>query len=253
MMKALLLKEFNWNWRSFRYPALLLVFLFFALLEPPTIKYMNEILAYFAEMELPLPPPTPEAAFIGFLSDISQVGILILIFVSMASVAKEKETGVAGWILSKPVSRWSYLGAKVIALYALIVVGMIASGAVAYSYTWSLLGPLPLERVVWAVVSLTAFALLFASITFALSAVLKTPLQAGGLAVFIFFSGGLLNMIVSKTSLLRFYPNTLLGEMGHLVTGASGAADIAVPLMVTLAISIGIVVLAGMRFAKLEL
>ena len=252
-MRTLLFKEFRWNWRSFRFPALLLVFIFFALLNPPSSKYMNEIIAYFSEIELTLPAPTPGEAFASVLSDISQIGIVVLIFVAMGIVAKEKENGVAGWIISKPVSRWSYLAAKAISLYAVVIVGISAAATIGYLYTWSLLGHLPASGAAWATASLICFSLFIASVTFACSTVLKTPLQAGGAAIGIFFVGSILQLVVGQSALRPFYPNILISELGPLVSGASSPADIAVPLAITMALSLLLVMLSGVRFSRLEL
>lgn len=252
-MRTLLFKEFKWNWRSFRFPALLLVFLFFALLNPPSSKYMNEIIAYFSEIELALPAPTPEEAFTSVLSDISQIGIVVLIFVAMGIVAREKENGVAGWIVSKPVSRWSYLAAKVISLYTVVIAGIAAAAITGYFYTWSLLGRLPASGAALATVGLIGFTLFIASVTFACSTVFKTPLQAGGAAIGIFFVCSILQLVVGQSALRPFYPYTLISELGPLVSGASGPADLVAPLVVTIALSILLVLLSGVRFSRLEL
>ncbi|MGB4331333.1 MAG: ABC transporter permease subunit [Dethiobacteria bacterium] len=252
-MKTLLIKEFRENWRSFRYPALLLVLLFFALADPPMLKYMNDFLAYFAEIEIAMPDPSPQDALATFLGDASQIGILVLIFISMGSIAREKENGVAGWILSKPVSRWEYFTAKAVSLYAIIIAAIASSSAIAYLYTWSLLGRVDLVDALWATISFTVFALLYGTITFALSAVVKSPMQAGGLTILIFFLSGILNLLVSETGIRDFYPNTLLSEMALLACGQSTPGDAAIPLAVTLGLSAAILLLAGLRFQKIEL
>lgn len=256
-MRTLLSKEFYWNWRSFRYPALILVFVFFALLNPPTIKYMNEILSLFAGVEgigALLPEPTAQEAMSSVFSDLSQIGVLVLIFVTMGIVAREKETGVAGWMLSKPVGRSRYLLAKVITLYATIVLGLAAASLLAYLYTWSLLGRVGVQGVLWAYFSLATYMILMGSLTFALSTLLRTPLQAGGVAVVVFFLSGIGNLLVSGSSLVRsVYPNTLLGKLGPLVYGASQPGDVAGALAVTLAMALVIVALAVRRFSRMEL
>ena len=252
-MKTLLLKEFTINWRSFRFPALLLVFLFFALLDPVTTRYMNEIMAYFTDFELALPVPVPETAFFSYLSSVSQIGILVLIFTTMGIVAKEKENGVAAWMLSKPVGRRRYLAAKVINLYALIIVGLGATSAIAYVYTWSLLGQVPAKSAAWAVACIIVYTLFIASLTFILSTLMKTPLQAGGLTVLLFFISGLLQLVVANSAVRKFYPNTLLAEMGNLLQGVTGPSDIALPLASTLCLSLLLVYLAGRRFTATEL
>ncbi len=252
-MKTLLYKEFTWNWRSFRFPALLLVLLFFALLDPVTTRYMNEIFTQFADFEMVLPEPVAEGAFFAYLNSVSQIGIMVMIFVIMGIVAKEKETGVAAWILSKPVSRWNYLLAKVVNIYALLILGMGATSTIAYFYTWSLLGQVDVSDAFWATISIIVYALFIASLTFSLSTVMRSPLQAGGVTILIFFLTGIGNIVISKSAISKFYPNTLLGEMGNLLQGASAPADLFVPLAATLGLSLLLIFLAGKRFAKIEL
>ena len=253
-MKVLILKEFRSNWRSFRYPAFLLVILFFALLDPPMIAYMDEILGYFAAgVEIAFPEPTPADAFASYLSDASQIGLMVLIFVLMGSVAKEKETGVAGWMLSKPVSRWQFLGAKFVVHCLIIIFGILACSVLAYFYTMSLLGAVPLDQAVLGTAALISFALLIASITFFFSTILKSPLQAGGAAIFIFFISGILNMLVSNSAAADFYPNTLLASILPLVNGTAGFSDIAGPLAVTLGLCLLLFIMAGLIFRKIEL
>ncbi len=253
-MLTLMAKEFKWNFRSFRYPAFFLVLLFFALMNPPTTKYMQEILAYFAEgMAINLPDPTPEAAFISYLQDVSQIGVFALIFIIMGSVAKEKENGVTGWILSKPVGKRKYLGAKIIVHYLAVIMVILGTSTLSYLYTWSLLGQVSLIGALWSTISLMVFALFIASITFTLSVLLKTPLQAGGVAIMIYFITSLLNMLIANSAISKFYPNTLLEQMVNLVTAVSTPGDIAVTLVTTLGLSLFILVLGGLKFARMEI
>lgn len=253
-MTILLLNEFRSNWRSFRYPAFLLVVLFFALLDPPMMTYMDEILGYFAEgMEIVIPEPTPEDVFASYLSDVSQIGILVLIFVIMGSVAREKLSGVAGWMLSKPIGRWQYLAAKLIVHYAVIIIGLLACSTLAYLYTMSLLGAVPLVEALWGTLALIAYIMLIATVTFTFSTILNSPLQAGGLTIGIFFLSGILNLFISNTAAADYYPNTLIGELMPLVNGTTGPADIVGPLTVTLGLCLLLAILAGARFARMEL
>ena len=143
--------------------------------------------------------------------------------------------------------------AKAVSLYAIIIAAIASSSAIAYLYTWSLLGRVDLVDALWATISFTVFALLYGTITFALSAVVKSPMQAGGLTVLIFFLSGILNLLVSETGIRDFYPNTLLSEMALLACGQSTPGDAAIPLAVTLGLSAAILLLAGLRFQKIEL
>ncbi len=253
-MKVLLEKELKSNWRSFRYPAFLLVILFFALLDPLMLRYMNEILGYFATgIEIIMPDPTPQDAYLSFLSDVSQIGIFVLIFAAMGCVAREKETGVTGWLLSKPISRWKYLFAKLLSLYGLIIIGIFSCSAIAYLYTTSLIAQPPLVESVWATINLVVFTLFIASITFSLSALLKTPLQAGGITLLIFFLSGILNLFIANSAAADYYPNTLLTLMKPILDGTASASDIIMPIVITFILIFIMILVSSSRFAKMEL
>jgi ABC-2 type transport system permease protein len=253
-MKVLMFKELRANWRSFRYPAFLLVVLFFAILDPLMMKYMDQLIGYFATgIEMVIPEPTPGDAFSSYLSDVSQIGILVMIFMVMGTVAREKETGVTGWMLSKPVSRWQYLTAKLLVLYSFIISSLFACSAIAYLYTVSLIGQAPLGKAMLATICLLVFTLFIATITFTLSTLLNSPLQAGGLTLFCFFLSGILNLIIANSDAAKFYPNTLLAQMKPLLNDSAGAADLAWPIAVTIMLTILLFLLAGNCFSRMEL
>ncbi len=252
-MKSLMVKELKANWRSFRYPAFLLVLLFFALLDPLMLKHMNELLGYFATgVEIIVPEPTPQDAYFSYLNDVSQIGIFVLIFTVMGCVAREKETGVTGWLLSKPVSRRQYLCAKLVIMYWLVIAGIFTCSALAYLYTTSLLGQPPLAESALATANLTVFTLLIATLAFALSTVLKSPLQAGGVTLLIFFLSGILNLLVAGSAAANYYPNTLLSQMKPLLDGRAAATDSTAPLTVTVMLITLLVILSSYRFSKME-
>lgn len=253
-MKTLLSREFISNWRSFRYPAFLLVALFFALLDPPLMKYMDELIAYFAAgIEIVVPDPTPGEVFTSYLMDVSQIGILVLVFTVMGCVAGERQRGVTAWILSKPVGRWQYLSSKLIVLYAVVSFGLLATSSVAYLYILFLFGTPSLAGSLQATLCLIVFTLFIATVTFCLSTLLKTPLQAGGLAMLLFFLGGILNLLVAPTAAARIYPYTLLAKIQPLTEGTAGSVEFTAALLVTLFLCILLIILAGIRFSRQEL
>ncbi|MDW7738512.1 MAG: ABC transporter permease subunit [Bacillota bacterium] len=253
-MITLVIKELRWNWRSFRYPAFLIVVLFFALLDPLMMRYMNEIIAYFAEgLEMVMPDPTPGEVYVSYLSDVSQIGIFVLIFAVMGVVAREKETGITGWLLSKPVGRWEYLFSKIIVLYATIIIGIMGCSLIAYLYTASLFDNIPLGEAANATISLIFFTLFIATITLSLSTLLKSPLQAGGLTILIFFLTGILNFIIANSKFANYYPNTLLSQLRPLVDGTIGLTDVSGPILATIILSALMIIFTGIRFSRMEL
>jgi len=251
----MLKKEIRWNWRSFRYPAFFLLLTFFALSNPPLMKYMDQLLELFAEgVEIGMGPPSPGEVFSSYLVDVSQIGILVLIFISsQGGMVREKENGVAGWILSKPVARWKYFAAKAISLNAMTIISFLAASMLSYLYTWSLFESFSFSRAFTATISLTVFAMFYSSLSLTFATLLKSPLQAGGITVAVFFLGALFSLPLQEIEAGRFYPHNLAGEIPELLAGTSTWGDILPALVLALVLRFLFLLIAGYRFQRMEI
>ncbi len=206
-MKELLVKEFRQGWRSFKIPAFFLVLLFFALLDPPTTKYMGEIMQWFAhDLEIILPEPTSQQAFLAFLSSVSQIGFFVLILISMGIVSSEKSSGVAAWILTQPIRRRDYLLAKLLVLALTIIGGIMVAGLFAYLYSWSLLGPLPLSPALYSLLGLSLYGIFLFTVTFFGSILLSSSWGAGILAFGVMAGSSLLHLLESRIEVVNYLP-----------------------------------------------
>ena len=231
MLLTLMRNEWRQLWRSFQLPALALVLLFFALSDPLITRYQNELVKTFVagqEIEIALPAPTPAQALTQFFGDVSQLGLFVLILVGMGIVAAEKENGLTGWMLTRPISRRAYLGEK-IATLTLAVVALLAIGTtIAWAYTGSLLGTVPAGPLLWTLSGVTAYAILIVAFLVLASTVARSPWSAGGLTMLVLFANGLINALARQSAIGRFLPYRLISNIPDILTRANaGSAGVA--------------------------
>jgi ABC-2 type transport system permease protein len=256
-VSVLVRKEIRQAWRSFRLPALYIVLLFLAVLDPLSAKYMGEIISRFAQgITIIMPPQSAEQALATFISDIVEIGLLIIIAITMGSVAGEKATGVTTFIVTKPASRKSYVLAKLAVLAGGLVLGIAASTLVASLYTWTLLGPVSASRAALAATSVGLYAEFIMAATFAASMAVSGTVAAGGLGLAVLAVAGIAGSVLSRSRIGPYLPSTLMGNASLFLTGADVSkwtSMLLKPGLTTSLLSAGLLVAGFERFKRVEL
>ena len=250
-------KTIRWEikaaWRSFRIPGFWLLLLFFALLDPPMIKYMETIITRFGGgVKIQVPPPTAQLAFVQFLQDLSQISSLVLILLVAGSVAAEKKSGLACWYLAQPLSRGQYLISKWLAHFILLQGGVLGAGIISYLYTWTLLGTFPFGRALLALVGSFAFLLFLMSATYLGSALFSTA-GAGVFGIVLGYGGYLFSGPAKALGVYRFFPQSLPGSMAAIVAGTYPSAELYPAIIACIVLSGVFLGLACVFFQRMEL
>jgi len=221
-MSVLLQKELRQTWRTFRLPALYIVLLFLAITDPLSTRYMGEILGKFATgITIVAPPPSAEMAVGSFVSDIVEIGLLVIIAITMGAVANEKASGVTAFVVTKPVSRSSYVCAKYLVLAAGIALGIAVGVAVASLYTWTLIGPVDPSLAALAALAVCIYAEFIMSATFAASMVTSGGLPAGAVGLGFMILMGLGSAFFGQTAIGAYLPTSLIGYANSLLSGSA--------------------------------
>lgn len=160
----------------------------------------------------------------AYVKNVAQIPMLAAILLAMGAVAEERAHGVGAMILSRPVSRVSYVLAKLTG-YGLTMLGGLALGAAISFYYINLLfdgaslGPYLLVNLGLAVSLVDVLA-----ITLLCSTLLRSGVAAGGLA-FVFY--------ILLSSLPGFWPplgeslpGSIAGHAHALLAGSWGAGDL---------------------------
>lgn len=230
-MGALMTKEFRQAWRSFRLPALLLVLLFLAIMDPLVTKYMGEIFARFVEgVTIVLPPPSSTQAMGQFLGDVVELGVLVIIAITMGSVAGEKANGVASFIVTRPASRRAYVASKFLVLLGGLTAGIAGATSIASLYTVTLIGPVDGGRVISAAVSVWIYTAFIFCATFAASMAANGPLTAGGAGFAAFLVTALAGAVLGSASVGQYLPSALISNVNTFLSG-SGDLEIAARIL----------------------
>ena len=214
----LLRKEAREQVRTMRLLTVVAVFALIGLLSPVTARYMREIVEAVGggQFEGMIPEPTVADAVAQFTKNIGQFGVLVAILVTMGSVATEKERGTAAFVLTKPIGRGSFIGAKVLAIGALLAAATVVAGVLCWVYTALLFEPLPVAHFAAAVGLVWLSLAVVAAVTFLASVVTRSALVAGGVGFGAFLVAGILSALPGVGAYL---PTSLWGAAGELALG----------------------------------
>jgi len=246
---ALIKKELKEQLKTYRFLVIAIVLLIFGLMTPLLLKYLPEILKIAGEdIIIDIPPATAVQALTEYADTIAQMGVLIVVLVTMGAISREIDKGTAAMVLSKPVSRAAFILAKLFTLSTSFVVALVLASIACYVYTVILLG----EADITAFISLNGLLILFfivaISVTLLLSSVFKSQLAAGGLAL-VFFVGQAVIANIPKIG--EYMPSGLISWGTGLLTGDTASAWGAVRM--SLAIIIACLYLTWLRMRNKEL
>ena len=139
---VLLRKELKEQFKTSKVLIVVAVFLFFGLGTPILTKYLPEIIksAGTGGLTIEMPPPTSADSLVGYMSNMTQFGVLVAVLVAMGAIAREIETGTASIVLSKPVGRLAFILAKLKAESFTFFVALVLGGLACWGYTLILFG-----------------------------------------------------------------------------------------------------------------
>jgi ABC-2 type transport system permease protein len=244
-------KEMRESARTARLPVVLLVFALLGLVSPVLARYMREILEAVGGNQFQglIPDPVVDDAVIQFTKNLGQFGVLIAVLISMGSVAGEKERGTAAFLLTKPLDRGAFLGAKVAAIGLLLAMATALAGASCWAYTAILFEPLPVVGYVIAVALVWLSLAVFAAITFAASVVAPSALVAGGVGIVALLLAGFASVV---PGLAPYLPTGLWGIATELAVGNTPVA-MAGPIVANVSIIVIACALSAWSFRRQEL
>src|SRR5659263_269571 len=122
------------TWRIWVLPGILL---FFALTGPVLARYTPEIVGALAADQLggfEIPTPTYLDAYAQWVKNLSQIALFALIIIYGGLVSGESRSGTAVLVLTKPVSRSTFVVVKA-AVHAVFFAALLVAGTL---LTWGL-------------------------------------------------------------------------------------------------------------------
>lgn len=220
---AFLKKEFKAIFKTYRFWVIPLVLVFFALMSPPSAKLTPQILAAAMPkgLSLKLPEPQMTDAFAQWFKNLSQIGILAIILLTMGIVAEEKTSGTILLIVTKPVSRANVILSKFFAQSSWLAMSFFAAAVICYAYAALIFKFEKIVEFTQANALFLLYFLLVVAITVFFSAVMKNQIAAGGLALVVTMA---LSLVAALSKTFDKYAPTGLTTTGtKLALGQKGA------------------------------
>ena len=217
-------KELREAMRSNRLLVVAAVFLVLGIISPLTAKYTPELLkalgAGQSGVTITFPTPTVADAIVQYLKNVAGTGIFIAILLPMGMVAREKERGTAAFVLTKPVSRAAFLGAKLVALLALLGIGVLLAAIATYIYTAILFKPIDVGGFLGCTLLILLSLVVYGLLTFLGSTLTRSQLAAVGIGLAAWV---LISIIGISPTLAQVTPAGLLEPASALAQGTTPA------------------------------
>jgi ABC-2 type transport system permease protein len=138
--------EIRKTWRIWVIPGMLL---FFAITSPIIAQVTPGLMASISKaqpgMSVTMPPPTWRDSYAQFLKSLSQMVLIAVVITGAGAVSGERSSGTAVLTLTKPVSRGSFVLAKIVSQAGLLIGATVVSTAVCAALTIGIFGPSPLS------------------------------------------------------------------------------------------------------------
>lgn len=203
-------KEFFEATRNYKLFIIPIVFMLLAAMQPLTFYYMPDLMkmAVFTEGTIiQIPLPSAEEAVNSIYLQLAQLGLIILILVSMGTISNELKSGVAETILTKPISRTHYLASKWIFYFTLTIISSILGVIAGNYYTAYLIGTVDWLPIIISGLYFLIFMLLFVAFTLFLSTIFRSGIVAGVIAIVANF---VFTILASFSLKFWFLPSYLL-------------------------------------------
>lgn len=220
-------KEITEQWRTGRLPVVAVIFLLFGLGSPVLAKYTPDIVKLAASsIDIHVPTPTIDDAVAQLIKNLSQFGVLTAILIAMGSVAGEKETGTAAFVLVKPVSRAAFLSAKFSGLALTMAVAVLLCGLAAYLYTDLLFAPLSVFGFGAACLVILLGLLEFVAVTFLGSTLVRSSVPAAGIGLVALVVAGVVSSLPNVGRFTPFGLNELASNLALQQTATGWAGPV---------------------------
>jgi ABC-2 type transport system permease protein len=211
---VLVIKEITEQWRTGRLPVVAVIFLLFGLASPVLAKYTPDIVKLAASsIDIHVPTPTIKDAVAQLIKNLNQVGVLTAILLAMGSVAGEKESGTAAFVLVKPVSRFAFLAAKFSGLAVTMAAAVLICGLASYLYTDLLFAALSVVGFAAACLVILLGLLEIAAVTFLGSTLVRSPIPAAGIGLVALVVAGIVSSLPHVGQFTPFGLNELANDL----------------------------------------
>ncbi|MGX8177182.1 ABC transporter permease [Exiguobacterium artemiae] len=210
--------------KDYKYVWLTIFFILLGFTQPLINMYLDIILQQLGGtigviLDPNKPPPTSSEIFLSTVSgQFNQIGLIILIISFMGLITTDRQSGMQDFILTRPVSIYSYVHAKLIAHWLISMFSIFFGILASYLYTVYLFGSFPFLKLLSFSILYSLWILYLVSLVLVISVYIKQQILIAvltiGVAFFLLVIKGL------SPTFLYFLPSSILDVATHQISGA---------------------------------
>lgn len=246
-------KEFMESLRTYKFFILIIIMAIFGLMSPIIAKITPDLLSSMdlAGMEISLPDPTYIDSFSQFFKNITQMALIAIILLFSTSVCHERIKGSCILMLTKKLSRTSFILSKFFSMCILWTVSYVISVITAIYYTKYLFPYDNIENMVLSFGCLWLFVILILSISIFCSTLFSVSQYGAMIGSFIGWLAVNLTTYIPKFK--DYSPSLLASENINLIIGKASIENIHSAMITTVILIIVLLVSSCLIFRKQEL
>ncbi|MFS0674630.1 ABC transporter permease [Ornithinibacillus sp. 179-J 7C1 HS] len=248
-------KELLENWRNKKWIWVPLVIILLSIMDPLTTYYLPQIIDSVGGMPegavFELPEYAPSDVIMMSLSQLSMLGVLVIVLITMGTIASERKSGISELILVKPVYYMNYITAKWASFLLLVWVSLLLGLLVSWYYINILFGTLTVRDFF----IIFFFYGLWLTLVVSLTIFYNTFVKSAGLVVFFTILTIMVMSIVTQIfqHVLDWSPNNLSGYIREVISTGELNSDLILTGVITLVISILLILISGQIFKRKEM
>ncbi|MDX8047333.1 ABC-2 transporter permease [Gracilibacillus sp. S3-1-1] len=246
------MKEMVRNYKMLWIP---IVFILLGVMQPVSAYYMPEILDTFGGLPegtiIEMPTPTGEEVLMDVISNYGLLGVFILVLSAMGVVSAERQSGVAGMVMMKPVPYSSYILAKWAGLLTITLISLFIGYVISWYYTSLLIEPVTFERIFQSVVIYSIWLAFVVTLTLLFSTIMKGNGSVAFITIFVVFAISTVTSILGEY--MKWSPAMMTEYTGQVLLSGELDSNFLLAFITTMAIIIVVLFSSIQIFKQKEL
>ena len=206
--------------RTKRWIALVGIYVFFGLLGPLSARYVGEIVERFGGgVQMTFPPPVPADGMIQYVSNVSQLGLLVAVVVAAGSLAFDAKPEMGVFLRTRVPRVWDILMPRLVISFLAVGASFVLGALAAWYETVVLIGNLPVAGTLAGIGLGLLYLAMVVAVVAAASSRAKNVLGAVMVTIVVLLVMPILGII---EAIGRWLPSHLVGAL----SGIPGGADV---------------------------
>lgn len=250
--RVMIRKELLGQLRTKKLLILGIVFLFVAVASPIIAKLTPELLKSIniPGFTIKLPVPTYKDSLDQFTKNISQIALLVIVFVVAGAISDEKIKKTLEIVLTKPISRGKFILSKFVSYFLTIAAIFLPASVIFYAYTVTTFVSFSFVNFLLMALIVLLYILMIVAITILASTAVNSSILAGGIGFISYILIGTLFSLIG--SITKYSPNLIFSNYQEVVSHGWNS-ELLIPIAIIFAVIISSMVSAVALFGRQEI